>query len=449
MTVRTAVETAAAVRGGQLSPSDAVALSLGRITAYDDRLGAFQLVRAERALAEAAQLDRRADLADLPLAGVPIAIKDNVPVTGEPMRDGSLATSPAPQTHDHPVVARLRAAGAVVVGITRTPELCVWAASDSPFGVAKNPWDVTRTPGGSSGGSAAAVAAGLVPVAHGNDGLGSIRIPGACCGLVGIKPGLGVVPAEVGANDWYSMTENGPLATTVADLALTLSVMAGQPGYAAVRPPDRPLRIGVSVRPPLLGAVLDDGWADGVRRSADAFSDLGHVVEDAEYPYPLNTLPALMRWFAGASMDADGLDRKALQRRTRMHVRFGDVVRRLDLVKTAQRDAWVARAEGWFRRYDVLLTPTLAQPPIAATEWGRGSWPASMWAHARYAPYPATWNVLGWPGMTVPAGIHPQAGTPVGVQLVSPPGGEVVLLGLAAQLEDRRPWPRIAHGYGT
>lgn len=449
MSVRTAVETAAAVRAGEVGASDTVAQALGRIAAYAERLGAFQVVRAERALAEAARLDQRADRADLPLAGVPVAIKDNVSVAGEPMRDGSLATSDAAQTHDHPVVARLRAAGAVVVGITRTPELCVWGASDSPFGVARNPWDLTRTPGGSSGGSAAAVAAGLVPVAHGNDGLGSIRIPGAACGLVGLKPGHGVVPAEVGGNDWYSMTENGPLATTVADAGLVLAVMSGRPGFADVRPPDRPLRIGVSLRPPILGAVLDDGWADGVRRSADALTDLGHCVEEAEYPYPANSLPALLRWFGGASFDAEGLDRRSLQRRTRMHVRLGDVVRRLDLAKDSQRRAWAARAEQWFRRYDVLLTPTLAQPPIAATEWGKGSWPASMWANARYAPYAAPWNVVGWPGVTVPAGIHPVAATPVGVQLVSPPGGEAVLLGLAAQLEDRRPWPRLAPGYAT
>jgi amidase len=449
MGVRTAVETAAAVRSGELSPTDAVAVALGRIAAYEERLGAFQVVRAEHALAEAAQLAQRPDLAELALAGVPVAVKDNVAVAGEPMRDGSLATSDAPQAVDHPVVARLRAAGAVVVGITRTPELCIWAASDSPFGVAKNPWDVTRTPGGSSGGSAAAVAAGLVPVAHGNDGLGSIRIPGACCGLVGIKPGLGVVPADVGGNDWYSMAENGPLATTVADTALALSVMAGRPGYADVRPPDRPLRIGVSVRPPLPGATLDDGWADGVRRSADVLADLGHRVEEAEYPYPVNSLPALMRWFGGASFDADGLDRKALQRRTRTHVRLGDVVRRFDLVKEAQRTAWTARAEQWFRRYDVLLTPTLAAPPIAATEWGRRAWLASIVSNARYAPYAAPWNVVGWPGITVPAGVHPEAGTPVGVQLVSPPRGEVVLLGLAAQLEDRRPWLRVAPGYAA
>ena len=162
---------------------------LDRIGEVDPGLGAFQLVRAESALAEAAVVDARADRAGLPLAGVPVAVKDNIAVTGEPMRGDSRASLAGPQTHDHLVVARLRAAGAVVVGVTRMPELAIWAFTDGGFGMARNPWDLSRTCGGSSGGSAAAVAAALVPLAHGNDGLGSIRVP-AACGLVGIKPGV-------------------------------------------------------------------------------------------------------------------------------------------------------------------------------------------------------------------------------------------------------------------
>ena len=449
MTTRTATETAAAVRSGELSPTDAVALSLGRIAAYDDRIGAFQVVRAEKALAEASQVAAREDLADLPLAGVPVAIKDNVPVRGEPMRDGSLATSDRPQPKDHPVVERLRAAGAVVVGITRVPELCIFGATDSTFGITKNPWDVTRTPGGSSGGSAAAVAAGMVPVAHAADGMGSIRIPAACCGLVGLKPGSGIVPAELGGNNWYSMSENGPLATTVADVALMLSVMSGRPGYADVRPPDRPLRIGWSLRTPVALSRLDEGWAVGARHAAEVLQGLGHTVDEAPFPYPLNAVPALARWFGGAAFDADGLDRKAMQRRSRVHLLLGDGVRRLNLVKDKQKQAWAAHAEPWFRRYDVLLTPTLATPPIAAEDWGRGSWARSVLANMRYAPFAAPWNVVGWPAMSVPVGVHPQAGTPLGVQLVTPPGGEVVLLGLAAQLEAELPWTRVAPGFSS
>ena len=148
-------------------------------------------------------------------------------------------------------------------------------------------------------------------------------------------------------------------------------------------------------------------------------------------------------------MEADGLDRRAMERRTRVHARLGDVVRRFDLVKDSQQQAWVTHLEPYFRRYDVLLTPTLATPPIAAEPWGGGGWGRSMWANMRYAPYPAPWNIVGWPAISVPVGVHAAAGTPVGVQLVTPPGGEVLLLGLAGQLESRSPWTRLAPGYAT
>jgi amidase len=162
---------------------------------------------------------------------------------------GSTASDPQPQPADHEVVRRLRAAGAVVVGLTRVPELCVFGATDSKFGLTRNPWNRSRTPGGSSGGSAAAVAAGMVAVAHGNDGMGSIRIPAACCGLVGFKPGRGVVPSELGDGSWFDMAENGPLATSVDDCALLLSVMAGRPDLATVTDPGR-VRVAVSTEAP-------------------------------------------------------------------------------------------------------------------------------------------------------------------------------------------------------
>ena len=196
--VRTATQTARDVRAGNLTARAAAEQALERIARVDDRVGAYQVVRSEKALAEADAVDARTDRFQLPLAGVPVAVKDNVAVAGEPMRIGSAGTDPRPQDKDHEVVRRLRGAGAVVVGITRVPELCVYGTTDSMYGITHNPWDLDRSPGGSSGGSAAAVASGTVPVAHGNDGMGSIRIPSACCGLVGIKPGLGVVPADLG-----------------------------------------------------------------------------------------------------------------------------------------------------------------------------------------------------------------------------------------------------------
>ncbi|MEK9664177.1 MAG: amidase, partial [Candidatus Nanopelagicales bacterium] len=251
----TAAATAQAVRAGRASAETAVRESLDLIARRNDDIDAFAVVRGERALAEAAAVDARPDRASLPLAGVPVAIKDNVPVAGEPMRVGSAATSDEPQSADHIVVERIRAAGGVVVGITRVPELCVFGATDSVYGVTRNPWDLTRTPGGSSGGSAAAVASGMVPIAHGNDGMGSVRIPAACTGLVGIKPGLGTVPAHLGENDWFSMSENGALATTPEDAALLLSVMADDPRLAEVAPVSKRLRVGVSMAPPVAGVT--------------------------------------------------------------------------------------------------------------------------------------------------------------------------------------------------
>ena len=196
-------------------------------------------------------------------------------------------------------------------------------------------------------------------------------------------------------------------------------------------------------------AQLDEGWADGVRRAAEDLAAAGHTVEEAPFPYPLNAVPGLVRWFGGASFEADGLDRRAMERRTRVHARLGDVVRRFDKVKDDQKQAWISHAEPYFRRYDVLLTPTLATPPIAAEAVGQ------RWMDAVHVGQHALRALPGaverrWAGRPSPCpqGSTRRRRTPIGVQLVSPPGGEVVLLGLAAQLEARRPWTRIAPGYG-
>ncbi|HSR26335.1 MAG TPA: amidase family protein, partial [Candidatus Eisenbacteria bacterium] len=413
------------------------------IAARDLAIGAFQVVRGEQALAEADAVAGRPDLADLPLAGVPVAVKDNVAVGGEPTRHGSAATSPAPAAADHEVVRRMRAAGAVVVGITRLPELGVWATTDGIFGVTRNPWDPARTSGGSSGGSAAAVAAGMVPVAHGNDGLGSIRIPAACCGLVGIKPGTGVVPCDLGPTNWCGLAENGALATTVADAGLLLSVQAGRPELAEVAPVDRPLSVGLSVRPPVAGIPVDPAYREAAEGVAAALEKAGHHVVPAELAMPMSAaLAVFARWFAGTLDDAENVERRLLERRTRVHARLGTLTR--PLVRPGQRERLRARMRTFFAPYDVLLTPALAQPPIAAERWGQRGWLANMVANSRYAPFQAAWNLAGYPAMTVPAGIHPTAGMPLAVQLVAPDGGEGLLLSLAAQVEELLPWPRTA-----
>lgn len=442
--VPTAIETIAAVRTGTTTVRAAVQACLDRIAAVDGFLGAYQVVRADRALAEAAALDGRSDLHLLPLGGLPVAVKDNVPVAGEPQRDGSAATDPTPRREDHEVVRRLRAAGAVVVGLTRVPELCVFGATDSVYGVTRNPWDLTRTPGGSSGGSAAAVAAGTVAVAHGNDGMGSIRIPAACCGLVGVKPGLGTVPAGLGAGSWFDMAENGPLATTVADAALVLSVLADRPELAQVSEPER-LRVALSVKSPAVGSPVDREHAAAARRTADALAGAGHRVRDSDPPYSTPMmLAATARWFAGTAMDAAAVaDPALLERRIRRHAALGRALQRRGFPKEDGRARWRAAAERFFGDHDVLLTPALAQRPLPAVRWGRRGWLANVTANSRYAPFAAPWNLAGWPALTVPAGRH-SAGTPLAVQLVARPGGEALLLSVAAQLERIRPWERLA-----
>jgi amidase len=447
MTQQTVTEIAAAVRAGALPPRVATQAVLDRIAERDEQLGAFQVVRGERALAEADEVAARSDLADLPLAGVPIAVKDNVAVAGEPHRLGTRASSDRPAEKDHEVVHRLRAAGAVVVGLTRLPELGVFGTTDSVYGVTRNPWDRTRTPGGSSGGSAAAVASGMVPAAHGNDGMGSIRIPAACCGLVGVKPGLGLVPAGVGPVDWYEMTENGPLATTVADAALLLSVLADRPELADVQPPLAPLRIGLALTPPVAIARLDPEHRRGAEEVARALRAAGHDVRPVKLPAPpWMAGAALARWFAGALSEVELVDATLIERRTRVHAAIGRRVRRfVDPEQRTKARALVQRAV--FDQVDVLLTPTLAQPPKAAERWGEKGWFANVVSDARYAPYPAPWNFLGYPAASVPAGIHRRTGTPLAVQLAAPLGSEALLLSLAAQVEAALPWPRLAPGY--
>lgn len=446
MTLPTAVELAASVRAGTTTAVDATRAALARIEG--DEVGAFQLVRAKMALAEAAAVDARADRSTLPLAGVPVAIKDNIPVAGEPMRDGSAATSDAPSATDHPVVARLREAGAVVVGLTRVPELCVFGATDSVYGISRNPWNPARTPGGSSGGSAAAVASGFVPIAHGNDGMGSIRIPAANCGIFGIKPGSGLVPQDIGVDAWLGMSENGPLTTTVADAALMLSVMAGRPELATVTEPAQPLRIAVATNEPSGLVTTDPEFRRGVTETAEALRALGHAVTEVSFPYPGNPLPLLARWFAGTATDAAALDAAKLEPRIRTHARLGRLARRLGWLSAKPVDRIRAQATTFFENYDVLLTPTLAQPGLEAVEWGKRGWYANLMANIRYAPYPSLFNLLGWPAASVPAGWHATGQVPLAVQLVVAPrpdgAGEAAILGLASQLERVRPWPRTA-----
>ncbi|HEY5878524.1 MAG TPA: amidase family protein [Nakamurella sp.] len=353
----TATAIASAVRSGAARPEEPAAEALRRIADRDGALGAFVRVRAEAAIREAAALADRSDLAALPLAGVPVAVKDNVAVAGEPLRIGSLATSARRQPVDHPVVARLRDAGAVVVGITAVPELCIFGTTDTPYRTTRNPWDTSRSPGGSSGGSAAAVAAGMVPVAHAADGMGSIRIPAACCGLVGLKPGSGVVPSLLGVHSWHGMSENGALATTVDDLVTMMTVLAGRP----IRPdPAGNRTVAVALHSPVPWLRTQARWMAAGYRIERLLADLGHRTEEITLTPP-EVLAPITRWLSGVATDARDLDRSRLVRRTRGHLAAAGIMHRIYPVRAEQ----IAPIEASVRRAlngaDVVLTAALAK----------------------------------------------------------------------------------------
>ncbi|MGZ4506984.1 MAG: amidase [Blastococcus sp.] len=439
-----ATEIARLVHAGEVTAVDVVRAHLAHIDAVDGRIGAFRVVRREAALAEAHAVDTALTRFALPLAGVPIAVKDNVAVAGEVCTDGSPASSSGPATRDHPVVARLRKAGAIVVGITRAPELCLYGTTDGPGTVTRNPWDTARSPAGSSGGSAAAVASGCVPLAHGNDGMGSLRLPASACGLVTLKPGRGVVPAEIGADSWSGMAENGALATTVADLVLAHGVLAGV--EVPVDAAGGPLRIAVSTRSPVPGVRADAPALAAVDEIVALLVAAGHTVVRRNPPISTGAAAgALTRWMVGAEDDAEhlGLDRHALQPRSRTHARIGRVVRRAGLVRPRTVEKFRQQMVAFFDDVDLLLTPVTTGPPLPARPWHERSFLANVTANARWAPWTAAWNLAGLPALVLPAGNRPE-GLPLSVQFVGPPGAEARLLWMAGDLERRQPWRRYA-----
>ena len=436
-----ATEIARLVRSGEVTAVAVVRAHLDHIEAVDARIGAFRVVRRDAALAEAHAIDTALTRFALPLAGVPIAVKDNVAVAGEVCTDGSLASSDVPATRDHPVVARLRKVGAIIVGITRVPELCLYGTTDGPGTVSRNPWDTARSPGG----SAAAVAAGCVPLAHGNDGMGSLRIPAAACGLVSLKPGRGVVPAEVGLDSWSGMAENGALATTVGDLAVAHAVLAGE-DPAVPADPGRPLRVAVSTRSPVPGVRADAPAGAAVDGIVARLVAAGHTVVRRDPPLTTGAaVGGFAQWMAGADDDIThyGLDRAALQPRSRVHARVGRLMRLAGLVRPRTGERFRERMIDFFQDVDVLLTPVTAGPPLPARPWHERSFLANVTANSRWAPWAAPWNVAGLPALALPAGTRPE-GLPLAVQFVGPPGAEARLLWLAGELERLQPWRRHA-----
>jgi amidase len=441
----TAKQIARAVRRGDTSATQVVADHLEQIAISDPELHAFRVVRGGEAMTEAEKVDDQEDLANLPLAGVPVAVKENTAVAGLPTWNGSAAVRTAVAEEDHEVVRRLRGAGAVVVGTTRMPEMGLWAVTDDDELATRNPWSLDRTPGGSSGGAAAAVASGLVPMAQCNDGLGSIRIPAACCGLVGLKPGSGVVPRDLG-DGWFGLVENGVLTTTVADAAVGFAVLAGRRPEKLVEPGR--LRVGVSLRSPVAGVRLDEPNRNAVAGALKLLVNAGHstVTAEPKYGQALGAA-AVATWLASAAVEAErlGVDLATLQPRTRQHIKLGKIVNNRGFVKQSQRDNWREKSINFFadRSIDVLITPALASTPPPADGHATATWRHSMNVNVRYAPYQAPWNFAGLPAIVIPVGVRPD-GLPVAVQLVGPPDSEMLLLSLAGQFEIQNPWQRLA-----
>jgi amidase len=442
-----AVRQAAMIRRREISARELTELYLERIARLDPQLNAYRVVLAERARAEADQADGRAKAGDTRLLlGVPFAIKDDLDVAGEATAFGSDAHA-GPVAADAEVVRRLRSAGAVILGKTHVPELTITPWTESPtFGVTRNPWDLQRTPGGTSGGSGSAMAAGLAGAAIGSDGAGSIRIPAACCGLFGLKPQKGRVPTAPLVEPWHGMSTWGALTRGVADGALVYdAIKDGGPSFAeaAAREPGR-LKIALSLKsPPLTGAQADAEQLGGVSAVAEALRGLGHEVIEREIEYPVslggNVLP---RYLRGISDQARAMPHpERLSRRTHGYRRIGSAIPDALLERAKRAAAEDERALGrvFDGGVDAVVTPMFTRRPPRIGEYdGR----PALWtfiASVRFVPFCGAFNHTGQPAASVPAAWTADD-FPVGAQLVAPRDGEPLLLSLAAQLEGALRW---------
>jgi amidase len=469
---RSALELAALVRGGEVSARELVEAALGRIEALDSRVGAFTYVAADSALAAA---DEVAAGDPRPFAGVPIAIKDNRAVAGMPITMCSDLFADVVPRHDSFLVRRLRDAGFVIVGKTKLPEMGILPTTEPRrFGPARNPWDLERTPGGSSGGSAAAVAAGMVPIAHGNDGGGSTRIPAACCGLVGLKAARGRVSVGPEAGDSF-LVSDGVLTRTVAETAAALDLLAGyESGDATWAPPPAEpfadsarrsparLRVGLALNPPLEGGEVDPQCERAARDAAGLLADLGHEVEDVVPPWSnLNLLPDFTRAFGpmvsvvtaigGRLRDREATedDVEPLTWMLWQRARSQDTI---TFLLAEGRLQSVARSiVGFLDRLDILVTPALARRPVRIGEiHGKGpdAW-ENYQRSGHFTPFTAICNVTGQPAVSLPL-YHGEDGLPLAVQLIGRPAREDLLLSVAGQLEEALPWAaRLAPTVGA
>lgn len=466
---RSAGEQAAAVRAGELSARELVECSLRRIEALDGELGAFVHVDAAGALA-AADTIARGD--PRPFAGVPIAVKDSMAVAGLPLGMGADLFAGVVADHDASFVRRLRAAGFVIVGKTALPEFGILPTTESRrLGPTRNPWDAERTPGGSSGGSAAAVAAGMVAIGTGNDGGGSIRTPAACCGLVGLKAARGRISRGPDAGDSF-LVADGVLTRSVAETAAALDLLAGyEPGDASWAPdPPEPfaaaagrepgrLRIGITTQPALASAPLDPECERAWRLAAELLEGLGHEVEEIEPAWGASDMLPLFADAFGPLIALTIAEGAALAGRAPAREDMEPLSwwlwEHASSLSAVRQLAAQASLQGLARRivtdcapYDAILLPALAErpPPLGVLNGVTDDPEATFARSGRFTPYTAIANVTGQPAVALPVDLGAD-GLPSAVQLLGRPAAEGQLLALAAQLERVAPWAgRLAPG---
>jgi amidase len=456
-----ALDQAAAVRRGLLSAAELVECYLERIERHDRRLNSVWTITADLARAQAAALPRAqaaAPPADGALTGAPVTVKDLAPMAGYPWTLGARVFQRQIGPADHFAVSRIKTAGCPILGRTTTPELGSRPVTEFGLhGTARNPWDESRTPGGSSGGAAAALAAGLCAWSHGSDGGGSVRIPASCCGLVGLKPSRGRISAgPLMGEAWAGLSTQGVITRTVEDAAAALDALAGHlPGdpywaepegsylVAARRPPPA-LRAAVQISAPV---PVDPEITALVERAGAALEAAGHRVEVGG-PETAGLREPFRRIMAAGVASYEIEDPSCLEpinvaliERAR-GTSAADYVRAVNEIRRRSREV-----VAFWDDHDVLVTPTLTQPPFEHGHFGgdpdRAFEEAMDWVTFTY-PY----NCTGQPAVTLPLGVGAH-GLPLGVQLVGPPRGEGLLLQAAAELERALPWSgRRPRGFG-
>ena len=460
---RPITELAELVRSGDVSSRELVEESLGRIDEVDGEINAFTFTDPDGALAAA---DAVSTGDERPFAGVPIAIKDlGVAVAGWPLTNCSDLYADYRPDYDSFVARRLREAGFIFVGRTASPEFGIVPVTEPRrFGPTRNPWDTSRTPGGSSGGSGAAVAAGMVPVAHASDGGGSIRIPASCCGLVGLKASRGRISRGPEFGDSFLATD-GTLCRTVSEAAATLDVLAGyEPGDATwAPPPSAPfaeavgrdpgkLRIGFTTRQPM-GADPHGESVRGAEEAAKLLESLGHEIVPIEYEWPSEEIVAtFIDLWAGmvslgvafaATLGYEPAPEKVEPLSWDLFER-GIQLPSTKYLGSQTRLTQISRElVGWWSDIDVLLTPGLGQRPVPIgtidPQKEDNPFTSLIPDSSDFTPYTAVWNVTGQPAISLPL-FHGDDGLPTSIQLVGPPIGEELLLSLASQLETELPW---------